>query len=207
VYWLGVKNALGPEIVDDVGLRGFVNEFFSGYHDDPLEAPLELAREVAFGSLEYARGLGFDPHPDSAPAHGHLGTGSGPSAITFGKNGKPLYISEPTTIPALSSALWNAPSARGTSTSWRLPGKASVQSGEPTAIAEGCALPTPGWPGKQTADDHAPCPAKVITVEAVVGTTHVGALGEASGFRQESPTVCVRAGGRTVRRDQGGVVP
>jgi hypothetical protein len=95
VYCLGVKNALGPEIVDDVGLRGFVNEYFSGYHDDPLEAPIELAREVVFGSLEHARGLGFDPHPDFAAAQGHLGSWSGPSGITFGKNGKPLYISGP----------------------------------------------------------------------------------------------------------------
>jgi hypothetical protein len=95
VYCLGVKNALGPEIVDDVGLRGFVNGYFSGYHDDPLEAPIELAREVVFGSLEYARGLGFDPHPDFAAAQGHLGSWSGPSAITFGKNGKPLYVSGP----------------------------------------------------------------------------------------------------------------
>jgi hypothetical protein len=95
VYCLGVKNALGPEIMDDVGLRGFVTEYFSGYHGDPLEAPIELAREVVFGSLEYARGLGFDPHPDFAAAAGHLGSWSGPSIITFGKNGKPVYISGP----------------------------------------------------------------------------------------------------------------
>ena len=35
VYCLGVKNALGPEIMDDLGLRGFaVRNFFSGYHGD-----------------------------------------------------------------------------------------------------------------------------------------------------------------------------
>ena len=48
---LGVKNALGPEIVDDLGLRGFAGNFFSGYHGDPLRAPIELAREVVFGSV------------------------------------------------------------------------------------------------------------------------------------------------------------
>ena len=70
VYCLGVKNALGPEVMDDLGLRGFVRDFFSGYDGDPLEVPIELAREVVFGSVEYARSLGFDPHPDFAAARG-----------------------------------------------------------------------------------------------------------------------------------------
>ena len=95
VYCLGVKNALGPEIMDDLRLRGFVGDFFSGYGGDPLEVPIELAREVVFGSVEYARSLGFDPHPDFAAAEGHLGSWTGPGTITFGKDGKPLYITGP----------------------------------------------------------------------------------------------------------------
>ena len=95
LYCLGVKNALGPKIMDDVRLTGFVRDFFSGHDGDPLEVPIELAREVVFGSVEYARGLGFEPHPDFAAAQGHLGPWTGPSTITFGKDGKPLYISGP----------------------------------------------------------------------------------------------------------------
>jgi hypothetical protein len=95
VYCLGVKNAVGPNIMDDLGLHRFLDQFFSAYHDDPLAAPIELAREIVFGSLEYARDLGFDPHPDFAAAQGHLGPWTGPSTITFGKNGKPFYISGP----------------------------------------------------------------------------------------------------------------
>jgi hypothetical protein len=94
-YCLGVKNALGPEIMDDHGLRTFIRRFFDGYEGDPLEAPIELAREVVFGSIEYARKLGFEPHPDFAAAAGHLGSWTGPGAITFGKDGRPLYISGP----------------------------------------------------------------------------------------------------------------
>jgi hypothetical protein len=94
-YCLGVKNALGPEIVDDPGLRAFIRRFFDGYESDPLEAPIELAREVVFGSVEYARKLGFEPHPDFAAAEGHLGSWTGPGAITFGRDGRPLYISGP----------------------------------------------------------------------------------------------------------------
>jgi hypothetical protein len=95
LYCLGVKNALGPKIVDDLGLQGFVRDFFSGYDGDPVEVPIELAREVVLGSAGYARSLGFDPHPDFAAAEGHLGPWTGPGAITFGKDGKPLYISGP----------------------------------------------------------------------------------------------------------------
>ena len=68
LYCLGVKNALGPEIVDDLRLEGFVRDFFSGYDGDPVEVPIELAREVVLGSAGYARSLGFDPHPDFAAA-------------------------------------------------------------------------------------------------------------------------------------------
>jgi len=102
VYCLGVKDALGPEIMDEFGprgLSGFRRSFFSGYHGDPLEAPIELAREVVFGSIVYARGLGFEPHPDFAAAETHLGPWSGPSRIAFGKQGNPFYISGPNDDP------------------------------------------------------------------------------------------------------------
>ncbi|MFC3896484.1 helix-turn-helix domain-containing protein [Lentzea rhizosphaerae] len=95
VFCLGVKNALGPEIMDELALREFVGQYFSSYNDDPLEAPVELARQLVFGSLDYARGLGFEPHPDFAAAAGHLGPWTPPSAITFGRDGKPIYVSGP----------------------------------------------------------------------------------------------------------------
>jgi hypothetical protein len=100
VYCLGVKNALGPEIMDDLELQQFVLAFFDGYHDDPIEAPIDLAREIVFGAADYARGLGFDPHPDFETTKDHLGTWTGPSTITFGKDGKPFYISGPHDDPA-----------------------------------------------------------------------------------------------------------
>jgi hypothetical protein len=95
VYCLGVKNALGPDIMDETELHAFKRQYFSGYHDGPLDAPIELAREVVFGSVEYAQGLGFEPHPDFAAAQAHLGAWTGPSVITFGKDGKPFYVSGP----------------------------------------------------------------------------------------------------------------
>jgi hypothetical protein len=94
-YCLGVKNALGPRIMDDTEFRRLKGQYFSGYQGDPVEAPIDLARELVLGSVQYARGLGFEPHPDFAAAAGHLGSRTGPGTITFGKDGKPFYIFGP----------------------------------------------------------------------------------------------------------------
>lgn len=95
VYCLGVKNALGPDIMTDVELPAFRVNYFSGFPAGWIEAPLELAADLVFGGVEYARGLGFEPHADFAQAADQLGAWEGPSAITFGKDGKPLYVSGP----------------------------------------------------------------------------------------------------------------
>ena len=99
VYCLGVKNAMGPAVMDELELSRFRGLYFASYHSDPLDAPIERARELVFGSLEHARGLGFEPHPDFAATAGHLGSWTGPSAITFGKDGKPFYVSGPNDRP------------------------------------------------------------------------------------------------------------
>jgi hypothetical protein len=95
VYCLGVKNAIGPNNLDEQRLRLLTDKVFSGYQPPPIAAPIELVRDLVFGAVEYARRLGFAPHPDYAQARDHLGPWSGPSAITFGRDGKPTYISGP----------------------------------------------------------------------------------------------------------------
>ena len=42
-----------------------------------------------------ARRLGFEPAPDFGPAAGHLGPWEETSAITFGRDGAPLYVQGP----------------------------------------------------------------------------------------------------------------
>jgi hypothetical protein len=81
--------------VDEVALRALTSGFFDAYPSPPIPAPLELAQHLVLGAAEYARGLGFDPHPDFEAAKGHLGSWSGPSAIRFGRNGKPFYVEGP----------------------------------------------------------------------------------------------------------------
>jgi hypothetical protein len=95
VYCLGVKNAIGPNTVDEQALRRRIDHLFGGYPAPPVAAPIELVRDLVLGAAEYAQRLGFAPHPDFQQARGHLGAWTGPSAITFGDNGKPNYVSGP----------------------------------------------------------------------------------------------------------------
>lgn len=95
VYCLGVKNAIGPEVMPERDLYTFRRSYFAAFPDEPLEAPVELAQHLVFGAVEYARSLGFDPHPDFAAAEGALGSWTGPSAIEFGCGGKPYYVEGP----------------------------------------------------------------------------------------------------------------
>ena len=79
-WCLGVKDTLGPKSMDRRKLPGFTDLSFRTYDQPPLA---------------YARGLGFEPHPDFAGCTSHLGPWEGPSDITFGLDGKPMYIQGP----------------------------------------------------------------------------------------------------------------
>ncbi|HEX4817235.1 MAG TPA: helix-turn-helix domain-containing protein [Nonomuraea sp.] len=94
VYCLGVKNAIGPDVMDDRELRRF-REYFFGEYSGWQEAPFELARHLVLGAVDYARTLGFEPHDDFAPAADSLGKWEGGSAITFGRDGRPFYLEGP----------------------------------------------------------------------------------------------------------------
>jgi hypothetical protein len=95
VYCLGVKNAMGPDRVEERALRALTDRVFGAYRSPPVPAPIMLARELVFGAVEYAHRLGFSPHPDFEQTRAHLGQWSGPSAITFGRDGKPTYVQGP----------------------------------------------------------------------------------------------------------------
>jgi hypothetical protein len=95
VWCLGVKDVDGPRIMDGRGLLTFTRRFFSAYRDQPLEAPTELARHLVFGAADYARALGFEPPSGFGETADHLGAWTGPSAIGFGRGGKPFYIQGP----------------------------------------------------------------------------------------------------------------
>lgn len=94
-HCLGVKDTLGPKVLDRTELAGFVATYFRAYDDAPLPAPLALAQELVLGAEAYARGLGFQPHPDLERCRGHLGAWTGPGKIVFGRHGRPLFVRGP----------------------------------------------------------------------------------------------------------------
>jgi len=87
----------GPEVHEYPGscAPGYTDKFFSTFFGQPVPAPPELARHLVYGAVDYARSLGFEPHPDFTPAAELLGPWSPPSIITFGNNGVPFYIQGP----------------------------------------------------------------------------------------------------------------
>ncbi|MCA2221055.1 helix-turn-helix domain-containing protein [Nonomuraea aurantiaca] len=92
VYCTGVKDLIGPDVIDDRQLSRFREYFFSDYAGWQ-EAPIELAQHLVFGSVDYARTLGLEPFVTFDSASHVLGTWEGgPSAITFGRDGKPFYV-------------------------------------------------------------------------------------------------------------------
>jgi hypothetical protein len=99
VFCLGVKNTYGPDVMDELELRRFIPTYYSAFESEPLEISIELARDIVFGGVEFARNLGFEPHREFADLAGHLGAWNGSSSITFGKDGKPFYVDGPDDNP------------------------------------------------------------------------------------------------------------
>ncbi len=97
VFCLGVKDTNGPKTMDRRKLPDFTRTFFSAWPGQAsVAAPLDLARHVVFGAVDYARSLGFEPHPDFARGAALLGDWEADSSdVTFGRDGKPFYINGP----------------------------------------------------------------------------------------------------------------
>jgi len=95
VWCLGVKDVVGPRVTDERRAAEFTRSYFAAYQAQPLAAPVELARHLVFGAVTYARSLGFQPTPGFEATTGQLGPWAGPSAIGFGRHGKPYFVQGP----------------------------------------------------------------------------------------------------------------
>ncbi len=94
VWCLGVKNAMGPREMS----RSQFERTLAGLFPDEsraIQVSLPLAREIVFGAIAYARGLGFEPHADFAKAALQLGEHTGPISLAFGHKGKPYFLAGP----------------------------------------------------------------------------------------------------------------
>ena len=94
-WCLGVKNVLGPKRMAKRDFDAFKRTYFAQWASSGISIPVELAQHLVLGAIEYARRLGFEPHRDFGRARRLLGQWSGPSAITFGRDGKPYYVNGP----------------------------------------------------------------------------------------------------------------
>lgn len=96
-YCLGIKNVF-------TGLNYSRNRFERELPEFCINAPaacsVELAHELIYGALEYAKKLGFEPHPDFYRQKADLildppDMHPRENNIEFGSEGKPLYVSGP----------------------------------------------------------------------------------------------------------------
>lgn len=95
-YCLGVKNAEHFELSSDEKYRRLLREAFSQFAEGAVQISLTQAQAIVFGSEDYARKLGFEPHRDYAKSKPILG--GRPNALTdldFGRDGKPFYFDGP----------------------------------------------------------------------------------------------------------------
>ncbi len=96
-FCAGIKDASYASNIDrDTFFNEVIPSLYSG--TPPLDIESDLAHELIWGAVEYAEGLGFDPHrnfreasrildpADSVPRSG---------SIEFGYQGRPLYIPAP----------------------------------------------------------------------------------------------------------------
>ena len=95
LYCLGVKNAFWRS---DISLKQFIRDLPELLKDSPEPCEADLAHELIYGSIEYARQYGFEPHFDYAkaclvldPPEAHPRK----NRVLFGKDGKPFFIAGP----------------------------------------------------------------------------------------------------------------
>jgi len=92
VYCTGIKHIIGPDSLNEREMLRFREFFFSDYKGYQ-EVPLDLARHLVFGADAYGQSVGIDSHEEFERVSPILGDPwEGPSAITFGREGRPYYV-------------------------------------------------------------------------------------------------------------------
>ncbi len=94
-WCLGVKNAFHVD-TDPDGFRKVLERCSDSQTMEPT--PPDRARKLIEAAVNYARNLGFEPHPDfrtAARVLGGLRAADCAENFTFGKDGKPLYFQGP----------------------------------------------------------------------------------------------------------------
>jgi hypothetical protein len=99
IFCLGVKdtNSSFNRLVDDYEF--YKGKIYSMFDELPMPISYDLAHNIIFGAIEYAKKLGFSPHRDWGDSQFMLQPKDSSLVekmdIDFGKDGKPFYISGP----------------------------------------------------------------------------------------------------------------
>jgi hypothetical protein len=95
LWCLGIKDAFHV----DMPLGDFMEQLDRRYPPEEREAlHPACARKLIEGAVDYAQALGFSPHRDFRKARRVFGSIKGdecPETFTFGKDGKPFFVSGP----------------------------------------------------------------------------------------------------------------
>ena len=95
LFCLGVKDALWKS---DVSRKQFERDLPHLCSEMPEPCDASLAHELIYGSIDYARRYGFEPHLDYAKASLVLGPPEahpGKNKVKFGKDGQPFFVAGP----------------------------------------------------------------------------------------------------------------
>ncbi|MGB7085344.1 MAG: hypothetical protein WBD47_07315 [Phormidesmis sp.] len=94
-YCLGVKNVTNKK-ADKITHRLLAEASFAQFSEGAEEISLAQAQAIVYGAIDYARGLGFEPHQDFEKGKAVLGDRlDSLQTIEFGREGKPFYFQGP----------------------------------------------------------------------------------------------------------------
>lgn len=93
-YCLGVKNAIPLRSLSENNIPAYLDSVYENM-SPPVEISLREAQAIVLGAQQYAKSLGFDPHPDFERTRDFLDQWDGEPSLEFGREGKPCYIEGP----------------------------------------------------------------------------------------------------------------
>jgi hypothetical protein len=94
-WCLGVKNTIARRSMSTRRFAAHRAEIFAPWQCGGIQVPIDLARHLVLGAVDYARQLGFEPDPDFDAVAPVLGQLDGRCGIEFGRDGKPFYTNGP----------------------------------------------------------------------------------------------------------------
>lgn len=100
LYCLGLKDTYVRHNIDEEKLLTFYRG--DTFNCEMEECSIELARQIIYGAIDYAKELGFSPHKEFRRSKKILGARvieEETFKVNYGYKGKPFYVSGPNDTP------------------------------------------------------------------------------------------------------------